>query len=145
MDSKNSTRSSEGASQTVAGVAGKINLDQDANAPSDKSPATAYEPSCRVKPNTGGTADGEPVAPTDQALRTSELNYRRLFETTQDGILILDADTGRVNDVNPFLIKLLGFTRSEMVGKSVGELSPFNLPSSKVWASCFLDLSGNKA
>jgi PAS domain S-box-containing protein len=64
-------------------------------------------------------------AQMDQALRASELNYRRLFETAQDGILILDADTGRVNDVNPFLIKLLGFTHDEMVGKTVGELSPF--------------------
>jgi PAS domain-containing protein len=42
----------------------------------------------------------------EQALRASELNYRRLFEAAQDGILILDADTGRINDVNPFLVKL---------------------------------------
>src|SRR5690349_2962495 len=61
----------------------------------------------------------------EQALHASELSYRRLFETAQDGILILDAETGRVNDVNPFLTKLLGFSHSEMVGKTVGELSPF--------------------
>ena len=30
-----------------------------------------------------------------EALRISELRYRRLFETAQDGILILDADSGR--------------------------------------------------
>jgi PAS domain S-box-containing protein len=62
---------------------------------------------------------------TEQALRASELSYRRLFEAAQDGILILDVDTGRISDVNPFLIKLLGFYRGEMVGKTVGELSPF--------------------
>ena len=61
----------------------------------------------------------------EQALRASELSYRRLFEAAKDGILILDVDTGRINDVNPFLFKLLGFSRSEMVGKTVGELSPF--------------------
>ena len=55
---------------------------------------------------------------TEQALRASELSYRRLFEAAKDGILILDVDTGRINDVNPFLIKLLGFSRSEMVGKT---------------------------
>jgi PAS domain S-box-containing protein len=55
----------------------------------------------------------------------SELRYRRLFQTAQDGILILDAETGRVSDVNPFLVKLLGFSREEIVGKTVGELSPF--------------------
>ena len=64
-------------------------------------------------------------AGAEQALRDSELNYRRLFESAQDGILILDADTGRVNDVNPFLIELLGFSHAEMVGHTVGELSPF--------------------
>jgi len=61
----------------------------------------------------------------DQALRVSELSYRRLFKAARDGILILEADTGRISDVNPFLVELLGFSREEMVGKTVGELSPF--------------------
>jgi PAS domain S-box-containing protein len=70
---------------------------------------------------------------SDVALRASELSYRRLFEAAKDGILILDVDTGRINDVNPFLFKLLGFSRSEMVGKTVGELSPFkDIESNKV-------------
>ena len=64
-------------------------------------------------------------AGTEQVLRASELSYRRLFEAAQDGILILDVDTGRINDVNPFLVKLLGFPHGEMVGKTVGEISPF--------------------
>ncbi|MGD1089644.1 MAG: ATP-binding protein [Verrucomicrobiota bacterium] len=68
-----------------------------------------------------------------QALRASELSYRRLFEAAKDGILILDVETGRINDVNPFLFHLLGFTRDEMVGKTVGELSPFkDIESNKV-------------
>ncbi|MEY3311366.1 MAG: hypothetical protein RL348_699, partial [Bacteroidota bacterium] len=37
-----------------------------------------------------------------------ELRYRRLFETAQDGILILDFDTGLIEDANPFIINLLG-------------------------------------
>jgi PAS domain S-box-containing protein len=61
----------------------------------------------------------------NEALRASELSYRRLFEAAKDGILILDVDTGRITDVNPFLFKLLGFSRSEMIGQTVGELSPF--------------------
>ncbi len=61
----------------------------------------------------------------EDALRASELSYRRLFEAAKDGILILEADTGRISDVNPFLIKLLGFSHREMIGKTVGELSPF--------------------
>ena len=70
-------------------------------------------------------SDETAVERTARALRVSELSYRRLFEAAQDGILILDAETGRVTDVNPFLVKLLGFSHDEMVGKTVGELSPF--------------------
>jgi PAS domain S-box-containing protein len=70
---------------------------------------------------------------SEQAIRASELSYRRLFEAAKDGILILDADTGRINDANPFLIELLGFSHSEMTGRTVGELSPFkDIESNKV-------------
>jgi PAS domain S-box-containing protein len=64
-------------------------------------------------------------ASVQKALRASELSYRRLFEAARDGILILNEETGRIDDVNPFLVDLLGFTHDEMVGKTVGELSPF--------------------
>jgi PAS domain S-box-containing protein len=70
---------------------------------------------------------------SERAMRASELSYRRLFEAARDGILILDVDTGRIRDVNPFLIELLGFSHAEMVGKTVGELSPFkDIESNKV-------------
>ena len=36
----------------------------------------------------------------EEKLLASEMNYRRLFETAQDGILILDAKTGVIEDVN---------------------------------------------
>jgi len=64
-------------------------------------------------------------SPVSAAFRASELSYRRLFETAGDGILLLDVGTGRITDVNPYLFKLLGFSHDEMVGKTVGELSPF--------------------
>ena len=60
-----------------------------------------------------------------QALRDSETRYRRLFEAARDGILILDAETGVVVDVNPFLVELLGFPREEIVGKELWELGFF--------------------
>jgi PAS domain S-box-containing protein len=62
---------------------------------------------------------------SERAVRASELSYRRLFEAAKDGILILDVDTRRITDVNPFLFHLLGFSQTEMIGKTVGELSPF--------------------
>jgi diguanylate cyclase (GGDEF)-like protein/PAS domain S-box-containing protein len=60
-----------------------------------------------------------------QKIRTSELRYRRLFEAAQDGILILDAVTGAIMDVNPFLIKMLGYSREEFVEKKLWEVGAF--------------------
>jgi PAS domain S-box-containing protein len=59
-----------------------------------------------------------------EALRTSEIRYRRLFETAKDGILILDADTGRIADANPFLLDLLGYSQAELLGRMLWEIGP---------------------
>jgi len=55
----------------------------------------------------------------------SELRYRRLFETAEDGILILDAVTGLIVYVNPFLIDLLGYSRAVFLGKKLWEVGLF--------------------
>lgn len=62
---------------------------------------------------------------SEEALRASELRYRRLFETAKDGILILDAQTGQIKDVNPFLVNLLGYTYNEFIGLPLWEIGPF--------------------
>ncbi len=61
----------------------------------------------------------------EDASRASELRYRRLFESAQDGILILDFDTGTILDVNPYLIEMLGYSHEEFVEKYLWEVSPF--------------------
>ena len=60
-----------------------------------------------------------------QNLKDSELRYRRLFEAAQDGVLILDAETGMIEDVNPYLIKMLGYSREEFVKKKLWEVGAF--------------------
>jgi PAS domain-containing protein len=50
---------------------------------------------------------------SEEALKISETRYRRLFETAQDGILILDAETGQISDVNPFLVEMLGYSHED--------------------------------
>ncbi len=58
-------------------------------------------------------------------LEVSETRYRRLFETAQDGILILDADTGHIDEVNPFLLDMLGYVHDEVLGKKLWEIGAF--------------------
>jgi len=60
-----------------------------------------------------------------KALRVSESRYRRLFETAQDGILLLNADTAQIEDVNPYLINMLGYSHAEFLGKKLWEVGPF--------------------
>jgi two-component system, cell cycle sensor histidine kinase and response regulator CckA len=60
-----------------------------------------------------------------EALHWSEVRYRRLFEAAKDGILVLDANTGQISDVNPFLTDMLGYSHEELLGKKLWEISPF--------------------
>jgi PAS domain S-box-containing protein len=55
----------------------------------------------------------------------SELRYRRLFETAQDGILILDARSGEIIDVNPFLLDLLDYPFESIIGLQLWEIGLF--------------------
>jgi PAS domain S-box-containing protein len=59
------------------------------------------------------------------APEVSELRYRRLFETAQDGILILDADSGKIIDANPFLLDLLDYPFESIVGCQLWEIGLF--------------------
>ena len=58
-------------------------------------------------------------------LRASEIRYRRLFESARDGILILDAASRKIIDVNPFMVELLGYSRDEFLGKELWEIGLF--------------------
>lgn len=61
----------------------------------------------------------------DESRKDSEKSYRRLFETAQDGIVVIDADTERITDINPFLVNMLGYRRKDFIGKSLWRFVPF--------------------
>jgi PAS domain S-box-containing protein len=63
--------------------------------------------------------------PASDALRRSESRYRRLFETARDGILLLNADTAQIEDVNPYLVELLGYSHTKFLGKKLWEVGAF--------------------
>ncbi|MDB5386104.1 MAG: Protein-glutamate methylesterase [Planctomycetaceae bacterium] len=58
----------------------------------------------------------------EAALNTSEVRYRRLFETAKDGILILDAASQKITHVNPFLMNLLDYPTEYFLGKELWEI-----------------------
>jgi two-component system CheB/CheR fusion protein len=58
----------------------------------------------------------------ETALNISETRYRSLFESAKDGILILDAETGKIVDVNPFLVELLGYSKEQFIEKSIWQI-----------------------
>jgi PAS domain S-box-containing protein len=64
-------------------------------------------------------------AKAERALDASETRYRRLFEAAKDGILILDAATGKIVDVNPFLLELTGYSKGDFLGRDLWEIGPF--------------------
>jgi PAS domain S-box-containing protein len=61
----------------------------------------------------------------EAAMEHSEVRYRRLFQMAKDGILILDAGTGKVIDANPFMTALLGYSHTEFLGKELWEIGLF--------------------
>ena len=74
---------------------------EQANTRTEQAEARTEQANTRTEQANTRTEQAE--ARSEQAIRASELRYRRLFETAQDGILILDADTGQVVDANPFM------------------------------------------
>jgi PAS domain S-box-containing protein len=78
----------------------------------------------------------------DKKIKYSETRYRKLFETARTGILILDAATGMIVDVNPFMIEILGFSYEQFQGKSIWDIGPFKdiIPNKDK----FLELQGKE-
>ena len=58
----------------------------------------------------------------EKDLRASEVRYRRLFESAEDGILILDKTTGRITEANPYMVQMLGYSHDELVGKELWQI-----------------------
>ncbi|MDD5264787.1 MAG: diguanylate cyclase [Candidatus Bipolaricaulis sp.] len=76
------------------------------------------------RPDWAGGAQAAEDERSLQQLRESETRYRRLFETAQDGILLLDASTGQIADVNPFMVDMLGYPREHFLGRRLWEIGP---------------------
>lgn len=67
----------------------------------------------------------------EDALRQSEEKFRTIFQTSTDGIVISDLDTGTYLEVNEGYLALSGYTREELVGKSALELGTWVDPGER--------------
>ena len=65
---------------------------------------------------------------TGGKLAASDLRYRRLFEAARDGIIIVDADSSRIIDANPFIEELLGYPRESLVTRALADAGLFDNP-----------------
>lgn len=88
------------------------------------------EKEARTEPLLPGVQDSDPPGYTDPVeaefrLKRSEIRYRRLFESAQDGILILDGAGGHIVDANPYLLEFLGFGLNDLLGKQLWEIGLF--------------------
>src|SRR6185503_17639349 len=63
--------------------------------------------------------------PGPEELHPSETRYQRLFESARDGILILEGDSQRIIDMNPFAVELLGYSADECLGRELREIGLF--------------------
>ena len=61
----------------------------------------------------------------EQELRSSERQYKQLFESAQHGIVILDAETGQIQSANPHVLKMLGYSHEELLGKNLWDIEAF--------------------
>ena len=68
----------------------------------------------------------EQAKQAEQKLHNSEFHYRRLFESCKDGILILEAHTGRIIDANAYIGELLGYSHGDFLDKELWEIGLFS-------------------
>ncbi|MEW5867707.1 MAG: PAS domain S-box protein [Chloroflexota bacterium] len=77
-----------------------------------------FDPEGRFLGYRGSNRDATQRVHLEEALRQSELQYRRIVETAQEGIWMMDAER-RTTYVNPCMAAMLGRTAEEMLGQEV--------------------------
>ncbi len=65
----------------------------------------------------------------------SENKYHTIFNTIHDAVFIHDAQTGAILDVNAAALSFVGYTRDEIAGLTIGDLSPGTPPYDEATAA----------
>jgi PAS domain S-box-containing protein len=72
----------------------------------------------------------------------ADSGYRRLFDTSRDGVMVVDMLTGRIVDANPYLCILLDTTREQLIAKKLDQIPSFKMLWKEARESDELDESG---
>ncbi len=63
-----------------------------------------------------------------EALLQGERQFYEFFESAPEAIIVQDMDTGKLVDVNANAVKMFGFSKDQMLGKALFEMSPDKQP-----------------
>jgi PAS domain S-box-containing protein len=55
-------------------------------------------------------------------LRRKDEKIHRLFDTPDHGVIVLDSDTKKIIDANPFIVTLTGYSLEYLLGRTLGEI-----------------------
>jgi PAS domain S-box-containing protein len=58
----------------------------------------------------------------ENLLKESEMQYRLLFETANDGIVLLEKSEGKIAHINPSVEKMLGYSAKEVIGNKLQDV-----------------------
>lgn len=85
--------------------------------------SVCHDPSPASKDTTG-------MADDLRSLKENEAWFKAVFESAMDGIILGDAETGRLSMPNPRICEMLGYSARELSGLSVSDIHPpEDLPS----------------
>ena len=68
------------------------------------------------------------VTEAEQARQESESRYRQIFEKSTSVCLLVDVESTQLVDVNPAAVLFYGWSREELIGKSLGEIDTLPEP-----------------
>ena len=100
----------------------------------------------RLQPNPHGLtiyiSDISAAHASDAARRDSEEKFARAVSTSPDAVTIAERESGRLIDVNDGFLRLVGYSRAELIGHSTAELNLWAEPAERARLLTLLDRDG---
>lgn len=76
---------------------------------------------------------------SEEALRESEEKFRKIFDNSNDAIILIDLERDKILDVNPKACDMLGFSRQELLSLGISAIHPGEMPELRAFAQSVLE------